>query len=141
VVKLSDEDIANFEVRRDVAMATTLAFYICGAHWRHVANMTAPSMCGADAALCEITLTTCSIICVRLLTRFTLAIKVVKIVVVVVYIVEFGSPVYKWLVQVKLENDYEIVICVAVSNLLDMDNPFLYTHLNQCSKSQNEVGR
>jgi len=36
-VKLSDEDIANFEVLRDVAMATffwlsILAFYIWGAH-------------------------------------------------------------------------------------------------------------
>jgi len=77
----------------------------------------------------------------KLLTRFTLAIKVVKMVVVVVYIVELGSPVYKWLIQVKLENDCEIVICVAVSNLLDMHNPFLYTRLNKCSKSQNEVGR
>jgi len=29
-----------------------------GAHWRHLANTTKPSMCGVDAALCQITLTT-----------------------------------------------------------------------------------
>jgi len=28
-----------------------LAFYIWGAHWLHLANMTEPSMCGGDAAL------------------------------------------------------------------------------------------
>jgi len=31
-VKLSDEDIANFEVLWDVAIVTLLAFYIWGAH-------------------------------------------------------------------------------------------------------------
>ena len=36
-----------------------LAFYIWGAHWRHLKNMTEPSICGGDAALCQITLTTC----------------------------------------------------------------------------------
>jgi len=36
-----------------------LAFYIWGAQWRHLKNTTEPSMCGGDAALCEITLTTC----------------------------------------------------------------------------------
>ena len=36
-----------------------LAFYIWGAHWRHLKNTTKPSMCGGDAALCQITLTTC----------------------------------------------------------------------------------
>jgi len=50
---------ADFEVQWDVAMATTLAFYTWGAHWRHLANTTEPSMCGGDAALCQITLTTC----------------------------------------------------------------------------------
>ena len=29
-----------------------------GVHWRHPANATEPSMCGGDAALCQITLTT-----------------------------------------------------------------------------------
>jgi len=29
------------------------------AHWRHLANTTEPSVCGGDAALCQITLTTC----------------------------------------------------------------------------------
>jgi len=28
------------------------------AHWRHLANTTEPSVCGGDAALCQITLTT-----------------------------------------------------------------------------------
>ena len=46
-------------VLRGVAMATTLASYIWGAHWRHLANTTEPSMCGGDVALCKITLTTC----------------------------------------------------------------------------------
>jgi len=36
-----------------------LAFCISGAHWRHLANTTEPSMCGGDAALCQTTLTTC----------------------------------------------------------------------------------
>ena len=33
-----------------------LAFYIWGAHWRHLKNTTEPSMCGGDAALCQISL-------------------------------------------------------------------------------------
>ena len=37
-----------------------LDFYISGAHWRHVANTTKPSMCGGDAALCQNSLNTCS---------------------------------------------------------------------------------
>jgi len=36
-----------------------LAFYIRGAHWRHLGNTTEPSVCCGDAALCQITLTTC----------------------------------------------------------------------------------
>jgi len=28
-----------------------MAFYIWGAHWRHLANTSKPSMCGGDAAL------------------------------------------------------------------------------------------
>ena len=41
-------------------VATTiisLAFCIWVAHWRHLANMAEPSVCGGDAALCHITLT------------------------------------------------------------------------------------
>jgi len=30
-----------------------------GARWRHLANTAEPSVCGGDAALCQITLTTC----------------------------------------------------------------------------------
>ena len=57
-VKLSD--VTDFEVLRDVAMATIFwAFYIWGAHWRNLANTTEPSMCGGDVALCHITLATC----------------------------------------------------------------------------------
>jgi len=33
-----------------------LAFCICGAHWRHLANTSEPSMCSGDAALCQITM-------------------------------------------------------------------------------------
>jgi len=59
-VKLSNEDIVEVEVLMDVAMSTIfLAFYIWGAHWRHLANTTEPSMCGDDAALCQIILITC----------------------------------------------------------------------------------
>ena len=59
-VKLSDDVIADFEVLRDVAMPTIFGFlYIWGAHWRHRANTTEPSVCGGDATLCQITLTTC----------------------------------------------------------------------------------
>ena len=58
-VKLSDEDIADFEVLRDVATAAIFWLFIYGAHWCHMANTTEPSMCGSDAALCQITLTTC----------------------------------------------------------------------------------
>jgi len=32
---------------------------ICGAHWHQPANTTEPFVCGGDAALCKITLTTC----------------------------------------------------------------------------------
>ena len=40
---------------RDVAMATiSLAFYIWGAHWRHLANTTELYVCGGDAALCQL---------------------------------------------------------------------------------------
>ena len=36
-----------------------LAFYILGAHCRHLANTTELSICGGDAALCQIILSTC----------------------------------------------------------------------------------
>ena len=52
-------DIADTLHLRDVVMATTLAFYIWRAHCRHIANTIEPSMCGGDATLCQITLTTC----------------------------------------------------------------------------------
>ena len=44
---------------RDIAMATIFGFLYMGAHWRHLANTTEPSECSGDAALCQITLTTC----------------------------------------------------------------------------------
>jgi len=55
--KLSDEDIADVDVVRDVAMAAIYWLSIYGAHWCHLANTTETSMCGSDAALCQITLT------------------------------------------------------------------------------------
>jgi len=36
-----------------------LDFYIWDAHWCHLANATKPSVCGGDAASCQITLTSC----------------------------------------------------------------------------------
>jgi len=30
-----------------------------GAPWRHLSNVTEPSVCGGDAAFCQVTLTTC----------------------------------------------------------------------------------
>ena len=53
---------ADFEVLRDTAMATILGFLYMGyttTHWRHLANTTEPSMCGGDAALYQVTLSTC----------------------------------------------------------------------------------
>ena len=58
-IKPSDEDIADFEVLKDVAMATIFWLSIYGGRWCHLANTTEPFMCGSDAALCQITLTTC----------------------------------------------------------------------------------
>jgi len=40
----------------DVAMATIFWLSI---HWRHLANTTEQCVCCGDAALCQITLTTC----------------------------------------------------------------------------------
>jgi len=42
-----------------------LAFCIWGAHWCHLANTTEPSVRCGDAALCQITLTTCCVLCVH----------------------------------------------------------------------------
>ena len=39
-----------------------------GAHRRHLANTTEPSMCGADAVCCQITLTTCSSVVIMTLS-------------------------------------------------------------------------
>jgi len=61
VVGRQNADIANSLQLRAVAMATIfLAFYVRGAYWRHLANTTQPVICGGDAALRQITLTTCS---------------------------------------------------------------------------------
>jgi len=59
VVGQQNADIADTLRLRDVAMATIFGFLYMGAHWRHLANTTEPSMCGGDAALYQITLTTC----------------------------------------------------------------------------------
>jgi len=49
------------QVLTDVAVATIFVFLYMGVHWRHLGNTTALSVCGGDAALCQITLTTCFI--------------------------------------------------------------------------------
>jgi len=54
-VKLSDEDIADLEVLRDVAVATMFWLSIYGEH----IGATEPCICGDDAALCQIILATC----------------------------------------------------------------------------------
>ena len=47
-------DIADFDVRRDVAMATIFGFLYTGC------TLAPPTVvCGGDAALCQITLTIC----------------------------------------------------------------------------------
>ena len=58
-VNLADEDIAKIECLRVVAMETIFGFLYMGSHWCHLANTTEQSMCGSDAALYQITLTTC----------------------------------------------------------------------------------
>jgi len=69
-VKLSDEDIADFELLRNVAMAWQpfLAFNILDAHWCHVKNTTEPPMCGGDAALCQLLWPLVIIITVQMLS-------------------------------------------------------------------------
>ena len=57
---LSDENIAEIECLRVDFMATIFLSIYGGVNWRHLANTTEPSMCGAgDAVLCQVTLTAC----------------------------------------------------------------------------------
>jgi len=44
---------------RNGLVCMPIGVYYMGAHWRHLVNTMEPSMCGGDAALCQITLTTC----------------------------------------------------------------------------------
>jgi len=55
VVGQQNADITDTLQLRDVVMATIFGF-LWGAHCHHLANTTKPSMCGGDAALCQITL-------------------------------------------------------------------------------------
>ena len=57
-VNLSDKDIADFEVLSDVAMATVFDFLNMGCALAPPGEYDS-FMCGGDAALCQITLTTC----------------------------------------------------------------------------------
>ena len=60
MVGRQNADIADTLHLADVAMATIFWLYIyMGAHWRHLANTTEPSVCGGNVALCQITLTIC----------------------------------------------------------------------------------
>ena len=64
MVGQQNADIADTLQLRDVAIATIfwLSMYGCtlaAAPPRHLVNTTEPSVCGGDAALCRITLTTC----------------------------------------------------------------------------------
>jgi len=58
VVSRQKADIADTLHLRNVVMATSFWIYM-GTHLRHLVNRTEPSICGGDAALCQITLTTC----------------------------------------------------------------------------------
>ena len=58
MVGQQNADIAVTLQLRDVTNVF-LAFCICCAHWRHLANTTEPSMWSGDAVLCHITLTIC----------------------------------------------------------------------------------
>jgi len=60
VVDRQNADIADFLHIRDVVMANTFGFLYMGSHWRHLANTTEQSVYGGDAALRQITLTTCN---------------------------------------------------------------------------------
>ena len=49
----------NADIADTLPWQPFFAFYIWGARWRHIKNMTEPSMCGGDVALCQMTMTTC----------------------------------------------------------------------------------
>jgi len=55
VIGRQNADIADTLHLRDIAMANIFGFLKWGAHWRKLANTTEPSICGGDAALCQIT--------------------------------------------------------------------------------------
>jgi len=60
VVGQQKADMADTLQLRDVDMAIIfLAFYKRGARWHYLANATKPSVCGGNAALFQVTLTTC----------------------------------------------------------------------------------
>jgi len=46
VVGQQNADIADALELREIAMANIFGFLYMPAHWRHLANMTEPSMCG-----------------------------------------------------------------------------------------------
>jgi len=59
VVCQQNADSADILQLRDVATATIFAFLYMGCTLAHVADTTEPSVCSGNAALCQITLTTC----------------------------------------------------------------------------------
>ena len=59
MVGQQNADIADALQLRDVVMATIFVFLYMRCTLGHLANTTEPSVCGGDAALCLITLTTC----------------------------------------------------------------------------------
>jgi len=54
VVGRQNAAIADNLHLRDIAMAIVFRFLYIGAYWRHLANTIEPSMCGGDAALCQL---------------------------------------------------------------------------------------
>jgi len=52
-------------VAKGCCYSNQFVFLYMGVHWRHLANTTEPSVCSGNAALCQITLTTCFICSVK----------------------------------------------------------------------------
>jgi len=59
VVGRQNGDIASTLHLGTVLWQPFFGFLLWGAHWCQLANASEPFMCGSDATLCQITLTTC----------------------------------------------------------------------------------
>jgi len=64
VVGQQNADIVDTMQLRELPLQPFLGFLYMAAHWRHLANPPEPSVCGGDAALCQISLTSTCYKCV-----------------------------------------------------------------------------